>query len=95
MRIHLHLPRLASCLFWPIAKSGLKKAVWRLCFFLREVREPARCVYSGVSHAAHVPPLVQSQNLGQAYCIFEAWFAIIALVCTRGEIGIHARFRSL
>ena len=24
MGIHLHLPRLASCLFWPIAKSGLK-----------------------------------------------------------------------
>ena len=24
MRIHLHLPRLASCLFWPIAKSGIK-----------------------------------------------------------------------
>jgi|GEM_PF-2692283 len=23
MGIHLHLPRLASCLFWPIAKSGL------------------------------------------------------------------------
>jgi len=23
MRIHLHLPRLGSCLFWPIAKSGL------------------------------------------------------------------------
>gem|GEM_PF-2832302 len=23
MRIHLHLPRLASCLFWPIAKSGI------------------------------------------------------------------------
>jgi|GEM_PF-2995452 len=22
MGIHLHLPRLASCLFWPIAKSG-------------------------------------------------------------------------
>gem|GEM_PF-4920433 len=29
MRIHLHLPRLASCLFWPIAKSGLNGGVPR------------------------------------------------------------------
>jgi len=32
MRIHLHLPRLASCLSWPIAKSGMM------------VVETARCV---------------------------------------------------
>gem|GEM_PF-5635822 len=29
MRIHLHLPRLACCLFWPIATSGLKNMVWK------------------------------------------------------------------
>ena len=48
MRIHLHLPRLASCLFWPIAKSGLRtifphakseKSEYSLCFGWAGVRQ--------------------------------------------------------
>ena len=35
MRIHLHLPRLASCLFWPIAKSGFNT------MFFNTLIEPA------------------------------------------------------
>jgi|GEM_PF-4041487 len=31
MRIHLHPPRLASCLFWPIAKSGINGRPWAIC----------------------------------------------------------------
>jgi len=39
MRIHLHLPRLASCLFWPIAKSGVKTLLLnRRCSTIRIMR---------------------------------------------------------
>jgi len=44
MRIHLHLPRLASCLFWPIAKSGFKSpSLWSAVFDLIFPRVCAGC----------------------------------------------------